>query len=112
MTFAFLSETDATSVGANNAGLGVGGLSGYAVEIDMVKNGNDSADDLIVGELRLYVCQNHTDHGPIELPIVQHQTAFPISCIVANDGDALAVPASLIEGPDRFVGNVLFATAG
>ncbi len=47
MTFAFLSETDATSVGANNAGLGVGGLSGYAVEIDMVKNGNDSADDLI-----------------------------------------------------------------
>ncbi len=47
LAFAWLDETDPTSVGANFSGLGVGGLAGYAVEIDMVKNGNDSADDLI-----------------------------------------------------------------
>jgi len=47
MAFGFLSETDPTSVGANNDGLGVGGLAGYAIELDMVKNGNDTADDLI-----------------------------------------------------------------
>jgi hypothetical protein len=47
LAFAFLDETDPTSVGANNAGLGIGGLKGYAIEIDMVKNGNDSGDDLI-----------------------------------------------------------------
>ena len=49
MTFAFLSETDATSVGANNAGLGVGGLSGYAVEID---HDGDGIADLLAAEPR------------------------------------------------------------
>jgi hypothetical protein len=82
MSFAILEETDPTSMGNSGGGLGVRGLSGYAVEFDTYTNGN-------VGDLT-------TDHvafiETVDMGIYEQQAA------TFREVGEIAVEISMVAG--------------
>ncbi len=115
LTFAFLNETDPSSVGANNDGLGVGGLSGYAVELDMVKNGNDSGDDLVavvqtdwledeelqILELAAGAAPELQDVGPVKVEVFFDNGAVSVT---VDDAEIVSTTLSDYDLEDVMVG--------
>ncbi len=115
LAFAFVSETDPTSVGANNEGLGVGGLAGYAVELDTVNNGNDSGDDLVaivqtdwlddeelqIKELAAGDLGDFQDAGPIKVEVFVDNGAVTVTL---DDVEVVSTTVSDYDLADVMVG--------